>query len=129
MPAIAALTINDGQASPAAHTFSVVSTDGARARFSDKVSGIPVGYTNLTYEVREAKSPTGAHSAISSFELPTTAVVDGVTKRVRVSSAQLRLNFAQDSTEAERQDLVAYVTNFLSHATVKASLIAIEPHY
>lgn len=129
MPAIAALTINDGQATPVAHTFSVGTTDGAVAKFLDKVSGVPAGFTKLTHEIREAKSASGAHSVIVSFEAPITAVVNGVTTRVRVSSAQVRLNFAQDSTDAERKDLVAYVINTLSNATVKPTLYNIEPFY
>jgi hypothetical protein len=129
MPAIANLTINDGQAAPAAHTFSVVGTTGAKATWADKSGGIPIGYAKFTNEVREAKSSNGAHSVIYGYELPTMGTVNGVSQRVRVSSAQVRLNYAQDSTDQERKDLVAYVINSLSNATVKAAAIGIEPHY
>lgn len=129
MPAIAALTINDGQASPAAHTFAVVGTTGQKATWADKAAGIPVGYTKLTNEVREAKSKDGAHSVIFGIEFPTLASVNGVQTRVRVSSAQVRFNYAQDSTDQERKDLVAYVINALSNTGVKSAAIAIEPHY
>jgi len=129
MPAIAALTINDGAATPVAHTFSVSGTTGSKATWLDKVSGIPVGYSRLEHEVREAKSATGAHRVVVSFSLPTLATVDGVQVRVRVSSAQLALNFAQDSTLQERKDMVAYVINALSDSTVKPSLYNIEGFY
>lgn len=129
MPAIAALTINDGQTTPVAHTFAVVTSNGAKSQFADKISGVPAGYTKLTHEVREAKSATGAHSVIISYEMPTTATVNGVLTRVRVSSAQVRLNFAQDSTDQERKDLTAYVVNGLGNATVKPTLYNIEPFY
>lgn len=129
MPAIAALTVNDGQATPVAHTFAVGTTDGSRAQFLDKVAGIPAGYTKISHEIREAKSASGAHSVILSFEAPIMALLAGVMTRVRVNSAQVRLNFAQDSTDAERKDLVAYVTNFQGNATVKPTLYNIEPFY
>lgn len=129
MPAIANLTINDGQAAPAAHTFSVVGTTGTKATWADKAGGIPTGYAKLTNEVREAKSSNGAHSVIFGFELPVMATVNGVSTRVRVSSAQVRFNYAQDSTDQERKDAVAYVINALSLASVKTAAINIEPHY
>lgn len=129
MPAIAALTIADGQATPVNHTFSVNTTDGAKATWTDRVSGIPTGYTRFDYEVREAKQASGAHSVIISLLMPTLADIDGVMTRVRVSSASLRLNFAQDSTDAERKDLAAYATNFLNNASVKAAIPNIEPFY
>jgi hypothetical protein len=129
MPAIAQLVINDGQATPAAHTFAVVGTTGTKAIWADKASGIPTGYLKITNEVREAKSTNGAHSVIFGFEFPTLATVNGVSTRVRVSSAQVRLNFAQDSTDQERKDAVAYVANTLGNATVKAATYNIEPHY
>ena len=129
MPAIAALTINDGQASPAAHTFSVIGTTGSKATWADKSGGIPAGYAKITNEVREAKSSNGAHSVIAGYEFPTVGTVNGVTTRVRVSSASVRFNFAQDSTDQERKDQVAYVINDLSNAVKRAAIYNIEPHY
>lgn len=129
MPAIAALTINDGQTTPAAHTFAVVGTTGSKATWADKTGGVPAGFLKLTNEVREAKSTNGAHSVIFGFELPVMAVVNGVNTRVRVSSASVRFNYAQDSTDQERKDAVAYVINALSNASVKAAAYNIEPHY
>lgn len=129
MPAIAALTINDGQATPAPKTFTVVGTTGAKATWADKTSGVPVGYTRVTREVREAKSKDGAHSVLYGWEFPTTALVNGVLTRVRVSSAQVRINFAQDSTDAERKDINALVANALLEAGHKVANANIEPHY
>lgn len=129
MPAIAALSINDGQATPAAHTFAVQGTTGLRATWLEKTAGVASGYLKLTDEYREAKSATGANSRILGFEFPVVATVDGSTVRVRVSSAQVRFNFAQDSTDQERKDAVAYVTNVLSNSTMKAAIWGQEPTY
>jgi NaMN:DMB phosphoribosyltransferase len=129
MPAIANLTIADGQGTPVNHTFTVVTTDGSKGYWADKVSGVPVGYSKLNIETRQAQSTTGAHSVLINYELPATAVIDGVTTRVRVSSVALRFNFAQDSTDQERKDAVAYAINILSNATAKAAIYNIEPWY
>jgi hypothetical protein len=129
MPQIAALTINDGATTPAAHTFAVIGTTGTKATWADKVSGIPAGYVRMTHEVREAKSAAGAHSVIYGFEQPTLATVDGQQKRVRVSSAQVRFNFAQDSTDQERKDLVAFILIGIGGAVMKPATYNIEPTY
>lgn len=129
MPAIANQTVNDGQATPVAHTFTVVTADGKFGKFADKASGIPAGYIRVSDEARDPTSATGAYRRILSISLPTTAVVDGVTKVVRTSSAQLIWNFAQDSTDQERKDLLAYSLNFPSVAAVKASIWGLEPWY
>jgi len=129
MPVRAALTINDGAATPLAHTFAVNGDKGAVASFVDKTSGIPIGFIEFGHEVRPAKSTTGANSVILTVNLPTLGTVNGVTQKVRNSSASVRFNFAQDSTDAERKDLVAYIVNGLSNATIRPSLYNIEPYY
>jgi len=127
MTAIAAITVNDSV--PVARTLAVVGTTGSIAQYADKSSGIPIGYTQVTHEVRLAKSGTGAHSVILSTVMPTVSTVSGVNTRARVSSVQTRFNFAQDSTLIERKDLFAIHTNCLANATMKSSVENIEPFY
>jgi hypothetical protein len=127
MPAISALTINDGAATPVARTFAVQNASAGKATWLEKSAGVSIGYIKLTDEFREAKSPTGANSRILAVEMPTVAVVNGVTTRVRVSSSQVRLNFAQDATDQERKDLLAFMTNALSNAILKPAISGQEP--
>nr|URG15364.1 MAG: coat protein [Leviviridae sp.] len=129
MPATAALTVNDGQASPAAHTFAVNGTTGTKATWLEKSAGVTIGYIRLDHEVRNAKSPTAADRVIVNIAMPTVATVDGSSKRVRLSSAQVVFNHSQESTLAERKDLVAYVINALSNAAVKPTLYDVEPFF
>ncbi len=129
MPAIAAIAINDGAASPVSHTFNVVSTDGARGKWADRSPGIPTGFLTISHEVRNASSPSAAERIIMGFNVPVMATADGVTSVVRNSSAQVTLNLSPSSTEQERKDLLAYVANFLANASVKTSVQNIEPFY
>jgi hypothetical protein len=129
MPAIAALTINDGAATPVSHTFAVQGTTGQKATWLEKSAGVSIGNIKLTDEYREAKAPTSANRRLFGYEMPTVATVNGVTTRVRVSSAQVVFNFAQDATDQEKKDLVAYVINHLSGATVRAAIWGQEPFY
>lgn len=129
MPAIATLSINDGLATPVAHSFVPVTTDGSTAKWADKVAALPIGYNVITDEVRQPGSTTAAYRRLTGFSFPVLATVNGVNTKVRTSSAQVIFNFAQDSTDQERKDALAYVSNYLQNATVKAAVQNIEPFY
>lgn len=129
MPAIANLTIADGQASPANHTFAVSTTDGQKAKWLEKTAGSSLGYYQLTYSARSAGSPTAADVVEVGLILPTLSIDGTLISQARKSSASVRFNFAQTATDQERKDLVAYVANFMANASVKAAIPAIEPFY
>jgi hypothetical protein len=119
---MAALSINDGLATPGAHTFAVDTTNGRKASWNEKTAGVAVGYFPLSHEYRPATTPTGANRVLINLSTPRVATVDGTQKRVSVSSAQVVFNFAQDATLQERKDLLAYISNYLADATAKAAI-------
>lgn len=129
MPAIAALTVNDGLATPVAHTFSPVTTDGSSAKWADRSPSIPAGYRTISQEVAGPSGSRTVHRITWGFMNPTVATVDGSDKVVRYSSAQVVLNIHPDSTLQERKDLLAYVANSLGLATMKTSVENLEPFY
>lgn len=129
MPAIGSLSINDGQATPVAHVFAPVSTDGTKARLANRVAGLPVGYEKLELELREPKSAAGAYRLIGKMTRPIMQVVDGVNVVVRTSTTNFDVNFAQNSTAAERKDDVALIKNLFGHATVISMVDTLEPLY
>lgn len=59
MPAIASLTINDGLASPVAHTFAPVSVTGTKAKWADRSPTIPAGFRTISHELLE---PNGSRT-------------------------------------------------------------------
>lgn len=129
MPAIAALTINDGLASPAAHTFAPVTTDGSAAQWADRSPTIPSGFRKITFEVSPPAGSRTTNKLQAGFYNPTVATVNSVDQVVRFSSAQVTLNIHPDATLQERKDLLAYLVNFFANATVKTSVENIEPFY
>lgn len=129
MPAIAALSINDGQASPAAHTFSPVSTDGSKAAWADRSPSIPAGFRQISLEVSPPSGSRTVHRLTAGYMVPVVATVNSVDTVVRYSSAQVILNVHPDSTLQERKDLLAYVANSLDLASWKTSVENLEPHY
>jgi hypothetical protein len=129
MPAIAALSINDGQGAPVAHTFSPVSTDGAKASWADRSPSIPAGFRQISLEVSPPSGSRTVHRLTAGYMVPVVATVNSVDTVVRYSSAQVTLNVHPDSTLQERKDLLAYVANSLDLASWKSSVENLEPHY
>lgn len=129
MPAIAALSINDGLSTPVAHTFAPKSTNGAKAEWADRSPTIPAGYRLISHEVADPNGSRTVHRLTMGFMFPVVATVDGVDTVIRYDSAQVVLNIHPDSTLQNRKDALAYVTNFLSNATVKTSVENLEPFY
>jgi len=129
-PAIAAIAINDGAASPASHTFNPVTTDGSLAKWADRAAGVPAGYITISEEVLEPAGGRTTSKITWGFYLPTMGVdALGNPILLRYSSGQLTLNIHPQSTLAERKNLFAYVKNFLANATVQASVENVEPFY
>lgn len=57
MPAIAAFTLNDGQATPAAHTFTPTGPDkNGVLYFMDVSGGIPIGFPTVSIDLKSPKS-------------------------------------------------------------------------
>lgn len=129
MPAIATLTVNDGQAAPVAHTFSPQTTSGQRAVWADRSPTIPAGYRTISHELVEPNGTRTVHKVTMGFHNPVVASVDGSDTVVRYNSAQLVLNIHPQSTLQERKDILAYVANSLGLAAVKTSVENLEPFY
>lgn len=129
MPALTAVSINDGQTTPASHTFSPVTSNGAKAEWADRSSTTPAGYRTISNEVRKPATPTAAYRNLSNFMLPIEATVDGVVKVVGYNSVKIEFNFRQESTDQERKDAVAYASNLLTLSAYKNAIISNEPHW
>lgn len=137
MPAFAAFTINDGQASPAAHTFTPVSSENGVYVFQEQVGGIPLGYATVTCHTTrpgpmrdgvkssaDRKTKTKIGIAVSTLETtgtndagymppPTVACID----RLNIEAIQ-----PERSTLSVRKNVTAFGSNLLAHATFKAVL-------
>lgn len=128
MPQLASITINDGQGTPAAHTFSPVTTDGSVASLKERV-GVPISYTGLTVQVRPPVKGGEVYKVRIAFAIPTTAVVDGQTVVDYTHSGSLELLLPERGTLQNRKDLQAFFKNALGHATVTSVIENLEPLY
>lgn len=147
MPALAALTVNDGQATPVAHTFSPVRLDEKGvASFYDRSGGIAIGFPRLTFSLREPvfTAKPGADSngkrvykAVLTIDVPTlestsAATGTGIAPAPTVAydtAARIEMFLPERCTLANRNDLLAYIGNALSNATLKGAVQNLEAFY
>lgn len=129
MPALGTITVNDGEATPVAHAFSPVSTDGSRARYANRVATSPVGYETLQIEVIEPKSAGQAYAVRITGYDPVTATVDGNDVVARYNSFELKMNFSSLSSAQERKNDRVMLSNLLTNAAVVSVIENLEPVY
>lgn len=130
MPAIAAIAIADGKVSPATHTFSPTTTNGQKGSLDNRSGPFPAAFENLTVEVVKPSSPTGAYRLTATLKLPITATdVGGVERVARFAKTDVTMHFSQESTEAERKDACALLSNLFANATMMDVVAKLEPLY
>jgi hypothetical protein len=129
MPAIAAITVLDGQATPVGHVFTPQTTNGSKATWVNRAGGALNAYEKLDIEIVQPKSATGAYRMIGSMTRPILGVVNGVSTVIKQEKLDFTLNFAPTSTSAERKDDITMLAALLSNATVKGAAENVEPFY
>lgn len=132
MNAFASLTINDGQATPVAHTFTARRIENSLAKWQDISSGIALAFPTITATLREPikgqKVPMYKGTLVFSvpkMETVNASTYNGITPApTKAYECQARVEFLmpERSTLADRKDLRAYVANALANVDLKAML-------
>lgn len=67
MPAITSFTLNDGQATPVAHTFTPAGPDkNGVVYFQDISGGIPIGYPTISYDLKAPRQAANGQQSSAS---------------------------------------------------------------
>lgn len=141
MATLASITINDGQATPVAHTFVPLGPVGqdATALLLDKTGGIAIGYPKLQYSLRAPLNKVNAglaskadrvYRARIKIDLPTMESTSAATGTgippaptvAYIHTVDCTFTLPERGTLAERKNLRAFIRNFLAD-TVAANLI------
>lgn len=129
MPALANISINDGAASPVAHVFAPVTTDGVLASLKERVGTTPELFPALSVSVREPLK--GQTEKVYRLNLritqPTSKTVDGVAVVDFTNSVSVEFLISARSTLQSRKDILAFAKNMLSHATITSVVQDLEP--
>jgi hypothetical protein len=131
MPAFASIVLNDGQATPVAHTFYPQSLDQSKnlAVYADRISGIPLGYPTLMLSLTQPTLPAPRLSSTAdrvfkvrfSMILPlleTLGNTDAGFTPPPTVAATCRFNqefiFPERCSLQNRKDMLAYAANLLA---------------
>lgn len=141
MAAIANIVINDGQATPVAHTFAPAKTQADYALFEDRSSGVYIGFNKLTISL---KRPTGPSKVASrnlklsikietpKLEAVSNSTVTGIAPAPTVSYrpvAELIVTLPERCSLQDRKDLQAFMKNVLSNPFVTDAFEKFELPY
>lgn len=127
MAQIANLVLADGQATPVNHTFSPIDVRDGVAKWADKVGGISVGFPVITYSVRQPTKAARSYKITRKITLPVLAQTSPSTSTgiqpAPTKAYELIHNsewvLPEQSTLADRQNLLAYVKNFDANVVMK----------
>jgi hypothetical protein len=148
MSALAALTLNDGQATPVAHTFSPARiTDRGVAKYYDRLGGVPVLFSEVHIAVYDPPTITNKVKAGMVDKLMYKAVlkvlvpVPDVTSPATGTGIQPAPSKAYDcafsctfslpvrSDLSTRKDVLAYVKGLLATTEVSNAVLNLEGVY
>lgn len=139
MTAFTNITINDGQATPVAHTFTARRLENGVAKWQDLVSGIAVGFPTIQASLREpvknSKSPIYKASlkvTLPVLETVNASTYNGITPAPTKAYdvvANLDILLPERSTLQDRKNIQAYLVNALNQADLKSMIIDLNMVY
>lgn len=138
MPSIATATLSDGQATPVAHTFGVVTgQNGASpATWQDRSPGVIAGFKTLTLSVNRAKQSKSWRVEMRLTD-PTLAVTapasgSGIQPNPTVAYNCLFVGtfiLPEACSLQNRKDILAYVKDAIDDGMLTAAVQDLEPSY
>lgn len=139
MPAIGNIAINDGAATPVAHTFAPAGISGIVASYADRVSGIPVGYYQLDVSLRPPSAQSKEKMYLATFRIKTPilevtspSTASGIQPAPTVGYtpiAEVKFWLPERSALQDRKNLRAFVKNLMSDAVVTNLVETLENVY
>ncbi len=137
MPAIAAITINDGQATPVAHTFNPVESGLPMYQENGNTTIPAIGYPEIATSLRKATADNGVNKAMITLKVPVLETVSGSTVGGYAPGPKVAyfLQFKGEvllparSTGSQRKDLRVMFANLLTNAQVVALVDSLEKAY
>lgn len=129
MPAISAVTLADGQATPANHSFEVGSSqqsDSLPASWYDRSGGTFSSFKSITALVK--RNPRTQSTKVSMrITDPMLDATSGVLKHKTLATVEFVL--PDSATVQNRQDILAYAKNLLADASVGSMVTDLTPMY
>jgi hypothetical protein len=134
MSAQANLSINDGQATPVAHTFSARGADMKMALWTDVSGGIGIGMGKITLSNVQSNSSNGSYKVEARVTIPVMEVISGadggytpVPKVAFNLFGKAEFVVPNRASLQNRKDLLAYVKNLLAATVMSDTVVDYNP--
>jgi len=138
MTAIAAITLADGQATPANHTFNPTRIDAQGvAKWVDRSGGIALGFPSVSFSMREPQKGSRNYKVTAKVVTPvlevtspstSTGIQPAPTKAYELITT-VDFSIPERATQQQRKDMLAYVKNFLANGVMTAAINDFEQVY
>lgn len=144
MPQISAIVINDGAATPVAHTFSPIGRDPKTGVFwfEQTIPAVPVlqakriGYKQERMLGDKTRQQTGSSKVSYTLHVPTLESLGtndaGITPPPTLAyreMARVEFELAERSIQQERKDTRVLALNLLANAMAVANVDTLQPSY
>ncbi len=124
MSALAPITLNDGQATPVAHTFNPVSRVGNFVTYRENGVGLPFDAERVI--TTDLKTTQNAHTVTLKVYVPYLEEISGQTPGGYVAAPKLAyfeqsvhvFNVPRRGSELERKDILAFAEGLLSEPQI-----------
>jgi hypothetical protein len=116
MTAIATIVLNDGAATPVAHTFTAAGVKNAIATWQDVSGGYSVGFPTATMASRPPTKTSKVTKVTGKVVLPITEILAPSTIPSKAFDLLGTVEFVlpENASVQNRKDLIAYMKNFLA---------------
>lgn len=129
MPSASTITLADGQATPVTHDFVPMSVTPGRTVLVNRESDTSAGQMQLIVGFDPAKVSRKTNRVSIRFNLPVEQTVDGVVKVAYVARFSADVVLPEEMTQAQRDDLAAYIKNALADSVVNGIISDLDPIY
>jgi hypothetical protein len=143
MPAIGNVVINDGAATPVAHTFTPLGKDEKGVYWLEQTTPAPanpLGAKRIGYKQERVydnqKRLTGESRVVLSLSVPTLEVLGNSSTGITppptlayIEKARLEFVLPERSTTQERKDTRALAMNLLANTMVVTAVDSLQPSY
>ena len=129
MPTASAIVINDGQGTPAAHTFAPQLISPEKSTFVDRDADTSAGQKQLVLSFSPANASRSTNRIGVRLNMPIEQTIDGVVSVAYTARFDGSIVVPDQMTQAQRDDLGAYIQNALADAVINAYVTDLEPVY
>lgn len=129
MPSATTIALLDGAATPVSHDFEPLSVTPQNTVLVNRESQTSAGQLQLIVGLRPANGSRKTNRVNVRFNYPVEHLVDGVYEVAYTARFSGDVVIPEQMTQAERDDLGAYIKNALADAVVNGVVTDLDPMY